>query len=278
LLSVPDGYVLSKQGVGTSSWVPQSGGSTIPTGSANTAYVSNGLSNFFSKITDGYIDGYANIAYSKLANIATDSLLGRDTAGTGTLETISVGGGIEFGGSGSIRRSAISGDVTISAGSSTSIVTDLTITGEVQGSILFFNGTNWVRLPPGTDGYSLTTHSTGQNPTWEMLNSGAVPIGPAGGDLSGTYPNPTVSDLTISGEAQGDILYRNATNWVRLAAGTDGYVLTTHSTGQNPTWTSVAVSGTAGGDLSGTYPNPQIATGVIVNTDVNASAAIAFIR
>lgn len=57
------------------------------------------------------------IIFAKFQNIPTDSLVGRDTAGSGAPESIGVTGGIEFDGSGNIRRAAITGDVVISAGS-----------------------------------------------------------------------------------------------------------------------------------------------------------------
>jgi len=44
---------------------------------------------------------------------------------------------------------------------------DLSINGQEQGSIIYFDGSNWVNLPPSDDGYILTTHGSGDNPTWE---------------------------------------------------------------------------------------------------------------
>jgi hypothetical protein len=58
------------------------------------------------------------ITLAKIQNIATDRLLGRDTAASGVIEELTVSGGIEFTGTGSIQRSSLSGgDVTAPAGS-----------------------------------------------------------------------------------------------------------------------------------------------------------------
>lgn len=113
-------------------------------------------------------------------------------------------------------------------------VTDLTITGEAQGSVLFRNATNWAQLAPGTANHVLTTAGAGADPSWTSGSALAI-----AGDVSGTLAATTVTDLTISGETHGDLLYRNATNWVRLAPGTPGDVLTTQGAAA-PTWTTVS--------------------------------------
>jgi hypothetical protein len=67
------------------------------------------------------------ITFAKMQNIATDRLLGRDTASSGNVEELTVGGGVEFTGSGGIQRSALTGDVTASAGSGSTTIASAAI-------------------------------------------------------------------------------------------------------------------------------------------------------
>lgn len=77
--------------------------------------------------------GTAKVTKAMMANIATDRLLGRDTAASGVPEELTVGGGVEFTGSGGIQRSALTGDVTASAGSgSTTIANDAVTYAKMQ--------------------------------------------------------------------------------------------------------------------------------------------------
>lgn len=76
----------------------------------------------------------------------------------------------------------------------------------------------------------------------------------------------TFLDAAVSA-VQGDIIYRNATNWVRLAAGTSGNFLQTQGVSANPQWAAAAGGGTvtsvsAGRNLTAST-NPIIATGEI---------------
>jgi len=46
----------------------------------------------------------------------------------------------------------------------------------------------------------------------------------------------TGDKIALGSDAQGDVMYYNGTDWVRLGFGTDGHFLKTQGTGANPVW------------------------------------------
>ena len=180
-------------------------------GTADQVLVVNGAGTAlaFGTVATGGITNNA-VTFAKMQQITTDRLLGRDTAATGNVEEISVGGGLEFSGSTAIQRSSLTGDVTASAGSnSTTIANDAVTYAKMQN-------------------ISATQRILGRN------TAGA-----------GDTEEVTISQaLDWISTTQGAILYRNATTWVALAPGTSGQVLQTGGAAANPSWLTVSGTGT----------------------------------
>jgi hypothetical protein len=94
-------------------------GSTIVSAAAGGGGVSDGDKGDITVSGGGAtwtIDATA-VTFAKIQNIATDRLLGRDTAASGSPEEISLNATLEFTGATAIQRAALTGDVTASAGS-----------------------------------------------------------------------------------------------------------------------------------------------------------------
>lgn len=205
---------------------------------------------------------------------ASDAILGRKSPGSGFFEELTISDVLDF------------------------------IGATARGDIVYRGADGWDRLPAGTSGQFLRTQGTTGDPTWATV-TGSVSDGDKGditvsnsgntwtidnqavsyakiqnisatsrilgrkSGSSGSTEECTLSEVLdmVGGAAHGDILYRGASGWARLAAGTSGNFLRTNGSGQNPSWVAGG-SASKQADLS-VLPFPGVSDNEVRNTDHN---------
>ncbi|MFA5777730.1 MAG: hypothetical protein WC906_04790, partial [Parcubacteria group bacterium] len=123
----------------------------------------------------------------------------------------------------------LSGDVTGSGTTSitTTIAdnsvdgTDIALGSDAQGDVMYYNGTDWARLPAGTSGYYLQTQGTGANPKWATATAGTSDWSQVAGSPNITYLTDTTSDFIV-GAATSAAPFFFDTSEASLTLGVEG--------------------------------------------------------
>lgn len=120
-------------------------------------------------------------------------------------------------------------------------------------------------IPVATDTPTNGQVLTAVNGVWhpQMPPTSLPPSGNAGGDLSGTYPNPI---LIASGVTPGS--YGGATTVPQYTVDNKGRITSASSV----TITGTTPGGGAGGSLSGSYPNPGLGPNSVGYPQLNAGS------
>jgi hypothetical protein len=176
----------------------------------------------------------------------------------------------------------LTGDVTTTEGAVATTIadnsvdgTDIALGSDASGDVMYYDGTNWVRLPKGTAGQVLEMNAGETAPEWDTDDTSAAGTDDGESHIVFATGSPTGFHVAIT-SSPTTLILSSATHLGSLQGGSTAYYEL------NPA--SVTLQGnTLGGDISGTLGAVVVAndshahtgaslSGIDVSDDVNLTA------
>ena len=182
----------------------------------------------------------------------------------------------------SIPNASLSNSAITIAGTSTSLGGTITLDtilnspGSVaQGDILYYNGTDWVYLTPGTTGQFLKTQGASANPVWATVSGGGGT--PGGSNTQVQYNNSSAFGGITNATSDGTTLTLTSPKIVTALNDTNGNTLFNITATASALFGINLTNAAAGGTVDFLATTPTQTTGATAGTPlkVHSSDAVA---